>query len=320
MEVRKAVITAAGRGVRLFPVADPVQKAMLPIVDLDGLTKPVIQIIAEEALAAGIEDICVVCTPGDEEKYLSQFEALRANLLAVHKGADWARAEAERITKLLRALHFTVQQEPRGYGHAVCCARKFVGDAPFLLLLGDHLYVSHVPGVRCAQQLLQLAAREACSVAAVQATREHGIGRYGTLTGRRLPEPPGVYQIERIIEKPSVSQAELELLTPGLRAGHYLCFFGMHALTPQVFELLEAAQSKAAGADLPLTPTLQELARRTKYLALEVAGRRYDITTKFGLPRAQLALALAGQDRERVLTVITEALAEDGLSRGAAKG
>lgn len=312
MEIKKAVITAAGRGVRSFPAANTVHKGMLPLVDRDGLTKPVLQIIAEEAIDGGVEDICVVCAPGDKEHYLATFRSLSKNLLMSHAGLAWAQQQAERVEALLRRLHFAEQQEPLGYGHAVYCAKDFVGSDPFLLLLGDHLYISHVEGKRCAAQLLDVARAEACPVSAVQATREHLVGNYGTLTGKREPARPGLYQIEKIIEKPSVSRAELELHTPGLRVGHYLCFFGMHVLTPMVFEILDEAVAKPApdAGGHQLTPALQELARRQRYLALEVAGRRYDIGQQFGLLETQIALALAGNERGEALSVILETLAE----------
>lgn len=320
MNIKKAVITAAGRGVRMYPAADTVQKAMLPIVDRDGLSKPVIQIIAEEALASGIEEICVVCAPGDEAQYRQQLHSLRDNLLQAYANADWAKDQAERVDNLVRRLRFAVQDDALGYGHAVYCARDFVGAEPFLLLLSDHLYVSHDPAKGCAQQLIDVATAEDCAVSAVHATREHLIGRYGTLTGKRLADRAGMYQIERIVEKPSVSRAELELQTPGLRVGHYLCFFGMHVLTHRVFDILAEtlhAEERQNGV-FQLTPALHELANREKYLALDVMGSRYDIGAKMGLLRAQVALGLAGRDRSEVLTTIVELMADDGRNRDAA--
>ena len=142
MQISKAVITAAGRGARQYPASDTVQKAMLPLVDRDGLTKPVLQIIAEEALESGIEEICVVTAPGDEAVYRSHFRNYAANLRSTYKGADWAEEQARRFVDLEQRLRFTVQPEAEGYGHAVWCARSFVGKEPFLLLLGDHLYIS----------------------------------------------------------------------------------------------------------------------------------------------------------------------------------
>lgn len=310
MEPKKAVITAAGRGVRLFPVADTVQKSMLPMNDRDGLVKPVIQIIIEEALESGIEEVCIVCAPGDEGRYRDQLSRLRDNLLEGCAGEDWAEEQARRLESILRRLVFTVQEEPLGYGHAVGCAREFVGDAPFLLLLGDHLYLSHEPGRRCAQQLLELAARENCAVAAVNPTREHLVGSYGTVAGKGVSGLPGVYTIEKIIEKPSVSLAESELQTPGLRAGHYLCFFGMHVLPPTLFPLIEAECARAGGAAVQLTPALQELSRRERYLAAELRGERYDIGARHGLLFAQIALGMAGRDRDDMLIGIAALLAD----------
>lgn len=309
MKIKKAVITAAARGERLYPVADTVQKAMLPAVDIDGLHKPVIQIIAEEAFASGIEEICVICAPGDGERYISAFHSLRENLVKSFKNLDWARKEAEKINHLLSRIQFAEQTEARGYGHAVYCAKDFVNDEPFLLLLGDYLYVSDVPQKRCAAQLIELATQENCAVSAVNPTNEHQITRYGTLTGKQLAARSGVYQIEKIIEKPSLSLAELELQTPGLRIGYYLCFFGMHVLTPAVFDMLEKEIAQGS-TNVLLTPALQELAKTDKYLALEVKGNRYDLSKKHGLLQAQIALGLAGEAHDETLTTMVELLAE----------
>jgi UTP--glucose-1-phosphate uridylyltransferase len=307
MEVKKAVITAAGRGVRLYPAAATVQKAMLPMVDRDGVTKPVIQIIAEEALHSGIEELCIICAPGDEEQYLRQFELLGENLRLAYRDVAWAQEEAERVADLLNRLSFAVQHEPRGYGHAVLSAKEFVKGEPFLLLLGDHLYVSRDPERRCAAQIIELAEQQECSVAAVQATREHMVGRYGTLSGRREPNMQGVYRIERIIEKPSISKAETELQTPGMRAGHFLCFFGIYVLTPTLFDLLKR---DADSDEIQLTPALDELSQHEKHLALEAAGSRYDIGAHLGWFEAQLALGLSGKVHDEMLRMLVERLAE----------
>jgi UTP--glucose-1-phosphate uridylyltransferase len=312
MRIKKAVITAAARGERLYPVADTVQKAMLPVVDVDGLHKPVIQIICEEAFASGIEEICVICAPGDGTRYQDAFASLRDNLFRSYKGVQWAREEAEKIDHLTSRIQFVEQTEPLGYGHAVYCARNFVNNEPFLLLLGDYLYVSNLREQRCAAQLIQKALQENCSVSAVNPTIEHQISRYGTLTGKHLPNQPGVYQIDKIIEKPSLSVAELELQTPGLRLGYYLCFFGMHVLMPAVFEILEN-HLNTGEANIQLTPALQELAANDKYLALEVKGNRYDLSKKFGMLQAQIALGLAGQAHDETLTTLVELLAEANL-------
>ena len=180
---------------------------------------------------------------------------------------------------------------------------------PFLLLLSDHLYVS-ADSSRCARQLLDLAEAEGCAVSAVQATREHLINQYGTLTGKRLATRPDVYVIEEIIEKPDPTLAELRLQVPGLRAGHYLCFFGMHVLTPKVFDLLDAlvkSNSREQGL-IQLSTALNQLAAQERYLALETRGARHNLGVKFGVVDAQIALALAGVDRERMLAGLLESV------------
>jgi UTP--glucose-1-phosphate uridylyltransferase len=227
----------------------------------------------------------------------------------IFKNVDWAKQEAEKIDHLLSSLHFAEQTEALGYGHAVYCARSFVNNEPFLLLLGDYLYTSYLSQKRCAAQLIELATQEGCSVSAVNPTIEHQVNRYGTITGKHLPNNSGIYQIEKIIEKPSLSVAELELQTPGLRAGYYLCFFGMHVFTPTVFQLLEE-EINNGGNNIMLTPSLQRLAQTEKYLALEVKGRRYDLSRKHGLLRAQVALGLAGEAKEETLSTLVELLAE----------
>jgi UTP--glucose-1-phosphate uridylyltransferase len=307
--ITKAVITAAGRGARQYPASDTVQKAMLPLVDRDGLTKPVLQIIADEAIESGIEEICVVSAPGDEAVYRAHFRNYAANLRSTYKGRDWAEDQARRFEELEQRLRFAVQAEPEGYGHAVWCSRSFVAGAPFLLLLGDHLYISSEPR-RCARQLIELASTEHCAVSAVHATREHLIHQYGTLTGRRLPQHPDIYTIDEIIEKPNPTLAEERLHVPGLRAGHYLCFFGMHVLTPTVFDLLDETVTGNVRelGQIQLTTALNALARRERYLALETRGSRFNLGVKFGVVEAQIALALAGVDRERILGLLLESL------------
>lgn len=309
LQITRAVITAAGRGARQYPASDTVQKAMLPLVDRDGLTKPVLQIIAEEAMDSGIEEICVVAAPGDEAHYRRHFRTQAENLLSAYRGVPWAEEQARRLVELESRLRFAVQHDPIGYGHSVWCARDFVAGQPFLLLLGDHVYVSS-ENRRCARQLLDLAVEQDCAVSAVQSTPEHLIIQYGTLTGKRLHDRPDIYHIEEIIEKPNPTLAELRLQVPGLRAGHFLCFFGMHVLTPSVFDLLGdlVHRDRPEGEPIPLTMALNELARREKYLALETRGARHNLGVKFGVVETQIALALAGVDRDRMLALLLESV------------
>ena len=211
------------------------------------------------------------------------------------------------MADLGRRLRFAVQPEPHGYGHAVWCAREFCAGEPFLLLLGDHVYVSKDPR-RCARQLLDLAEAEGCAASAVQATREHLIHQYGTIQGKRRHDRPDVYAIDDVIEKPNPTLAELKLQVPGLRAGHYLCFFGMHVLTPSIFDDLGdlVHRDEREAGQIQLSTALNMLARREKYLALETRGARHNLGVKYGVVEAQIALALAGVDREAMLGTLLE--------------
>ena len=280
MKVRKAVITAAARSQRALPLQT--------LVDRDGAQKSCLRIIVDEALSTGVEDVCVVVSPGDQGAY-----------------ADAAGDAAGR-------LQFVEQAKPLGYGHALLAARSFVGGDPFLHLVSDHLYLSRGRD-RCAQQLVRVAEAEACAVSAVQATRESMLAYYGTVGGRRLQGQDGVYDVENVVEKPTPTEAEQTLIVPGLRAGHYLCFFGLHVLTPGVMELLGELMAGARdGAPVQLSPALARLAGKERYLALELAGLRYNIGVRYGLLIAQLALALDGKDRDEILSQMVELLAQRG--------
>jgi len=278
MKIRKALITAAGKSQRTLPLQT--------LVDRDGASKTALAIIVEEALQAGIEEIGVVIIPGDEAAYQAA-----------------AGPHAKRV-------RFILQTAPLGYGHAVACGQAFVGKEAFLLLVGDHLYVSR-DAKNCAQQLVALAEAESCAVSAVQATHESKLPYYGAVGARRVQGRQGLYEIERVIEKPTPTEAEQQLIVPGLRAGHYLCFFGMHVLTASVMEMLAADVERAARScgNVQLSPALARTAERERYLACELLGRRYDIGAQYGLLIAQLALSLSGQDRDEVLAQLVELLA-----------
>jgi len=275
MKVRKAVITAAGPNQRTLPLQT--------LVDRDGEEKPILRILLEETLAAHMEEVCVVIAPGDQ--------------------APYARAAGD----LASMVRFIEQIEPRGYGHAVSCARPFTGQDPFLHLVGDHVYLGNAED-RPAHRLVALAEQENCAVSAVQATRENQIGRYGAIGGQHVQGRNDVYRVELVMEKPTPTEAEEHLIVAGLRAGYYLCFFGMHVLTPGVMELLER-ELAARAAPVSLSGVLDALAQREQYLALQETARRYDIGVRYGLLTAQTALALSGRDREEVLSRLVELLA-----------
>lgn len=281
MIITKAVITAAAPNQRTLPLQT--------LVDRDGQQKSVLSIIVAEARRAGIEQICVVVHPGDEASYRQ----------VVGEQGD--------------GLCFVPQEQPLGYGHAVFCAREFVGRQPFLHMIGDHVYLSSAPK-SCAQQLVEVAQAHDCAVSGVQPTRENLLPFFGTVGGSRIKGTKNLYGVENVVEKPTPTEAEQSLMVPGLRAGHYLCFFGMHVLTPTVMDILEehvaSRIQSSAGDSVQLSPVLSELGRREKYLALEARGRRYRLDARYGLLTAQLALALSGRDRDEVLAGLCEMLAQ----------
>ena len=278
MNIRKAVITVAGREQRTLPLQT--------LVDRDGQTKSALSILLEEVINAGVEEIGLVICPGDQAAFTTA-----------------AGSHARRI-------QYIEQSQPLGYGHAVQCAHTFTKSEPFLLLVGDHLYVTR--GQKsCAKQLVEIAGAEACIVSAVQATHESKLPYYGTVGARRLQGRAALYQVDQVIEKPTPTVAEQKLIVPGLRAGHYLCFFGMHVLTAGAMDTLEEMVMSAGDAGrVHLSTALARAAAKERYLAAELDGRRYDIGVKYGLLTAQLALALGGKDRDEVLSGLVELLAQ----------
>ncbi len=269
----KAVITAAGPG----------QQHLLhqTLATADN-RRPTIGDFLVDLFADAVDEIAVVIPVGETRRFQGLF------------------AHAE------RRIHFIEQSAPRGYAHAIAQARDFVGDAPFLHLVGDHFYLAddgEMSGL--TSELIRIHAAEGCSVSAVTPTREGLLPYFGAVGGTALGA--NLYQVDTVLEKPTPTEAERSLTAPGLRQGHYLCFFGMHVLTPAVMELLAAA---AAGpGPVQLSPALDQLARRERYLAFEARGRRFDIGVRYGLLNAQLALALEGRDREEVLALLLEQLA-----------
>jgi len=278
MDIKKALITAAGTTQRTLPLQR--------LVDRDGETKTAFAIIIEEILRAGIETIGAVIAPGDQEAYRIA-----------------AGPHAQKLT-------FIEQPRPLGYAHAIHCAASFCGDDAFLLLVGDHLYLS-TAGSGCAQQLVEVARAENGPVSAVQPTHESKLPYYGAVGGKLVNAAQRLYQVEAVLEKPTPTEAEQKLDVPGLRAGYYLCFFGMHVLTPTVHRILAELLETAAGdpTAVHFRAALAQLATRERYLACELHGRRYDFGVKYGLLTAQLALALSGTDRDEVLSGLVELLA-----------
>jgi len=242
------------------------------LIDTRGVARSALAILAGEILDAGVSEIAVIVCPGDEAAY------------------------ADAAGELARQMQFIPQHEPLGYGHAVHCAAAFTGRDPFLLTVGDHLYTSRGEA-SCVAQLLATARAAKCPVSAVQSTHESKLPFYGCVGGRRVQGAERLY-----------TEAEQKLVVPGLRAGHYLCFFGMHVLTADVMDKLGSQLADEGRADL--SRALAGTAGHERYLAHELLGRRHDIDLHYGLLATQLALGLAGNDRDEVLTLITEALVQ----------
>lgn len=288
MHLDTAILTAAG----------PDQRELLlqRLIDDSGTSCTALAITLGEIAAAGIRRVALVVHPED----LSRYER------ALH------RARPGLVVELIE------QSEPTGYGGALLAARDFVDEAPFLHVVGDHLFVadrSAAGQTTCAAQVANIARERDCAVSAVQATRESLLGHFGTIGARPISGSPGLWTIKTVREKPTPTAAELELHAPGLRFGHYLCFFGIHVLTRSVLDLLDAQAKEphsAAGTPpkIELTPVLDSLADRERYLAVEVDGSRFDIGARWGLLQAQISLGLNGPERDRVLTLITELLLE----------
>lgn len=276
MQVQRAVITAAAPNQNRLPLQQ--------LVDRNGEEKTALQLIVEETVAAGVEEICVVIQPGDRDAYQSAAGNQLGN------------------------LHFVEQPEPLGYADAIFRAQEFTEEEPFLHLVGDHLYLSSVEEP-CAKQLVEMAQEFQCSVSAVQSTRENNLPYFGVVSGPHVPRYDGLYEVERVVEKPTPTRAEQELVTPGLRAGHYLGFFGMHVFTADMMDLIERLLANADQASPTLSDAAAMLPTRGKYLAYMLRGTRYNLGIQYGLLKAQLAIGLSGADRDIILTEMVDLLA-----------
>ncbi|MEZ6129229.1 MAG: sugar phosphate nucleotidyltransferase [Planctomycetaceae bacterium] len=276
MKIRKAVITAAGEHHSNLPLQS--------IVDRNGNSRTALRCTLDEIIDAGIEEVAIIVRPGQSNPYLTA-----------------AGAHASRLV-------FFEQNEPRGYGDAILRASGFVDNEAFLHLVSDHLYVSRSEKT-CAAQLCEMAARHECSVSAIQATRENEIAYFGTVGGSPVAQQDRLYDVTTVVEKPTPTMAEQELVVAGQRAGYYLCLFGMHVLTPTVLTLLQQNLQQAGGKSIDLSTSLNQLAQAERYLAFELLGSRYNISFRYGLLLAQLAISLGGRDRDLILTELVNLLA-----------
>ncbi|MFN2744476.1 MULTISPECIES: UTP--glucose-1-phosphate uridylyltransferase GalU [Bacillus] len=272
-KVRKAIIPAAGLGTRFLPATKAMPKEMLPIVD-----KPTIQYIIEEAIESGIEDIIIVTGKGKRaiEDHFDHAPELERNL--EEKGKNELLEKVQKASNMAD-IHYIRQKEPKGLGHAVWCARNFIGNEPFAVLLGDDIVQAETPGLR---QLMDEYDKTLSSIIGVQQVPEDETHRYGiidplTKEGRR-------YQVKNFVEKPK----------PGTAPSN-LAILGRYIFTPEIFMYLEK-QEIGAGGEIQLTDAIQKLNEIQRVFAYDFEGKRYDVGEKLGF--IQTTLEFAMQDPE----------------------
>ncbi|TYO94797.1 UTP--glucose-1-phosphate uridylyltransferase GalU [Desulfallas thermosapovorans] len=273
MRIKKAVIPAAGLGVRFLPATKALPKEMIPIVD-----KPTIQYIIEEAVRSGIEDILIITGRNKKsiEDHFDKSTSLENHLRSKGK-EDLLKIVEE--TGNLAEIHYVRQKEPRGLGHAVHCARRFVGDEPFAVLLGDDIVHSEVP---CLKQLMDLYEEVQGSVIGVKEVPPADVSKYGVLDAEPVKE--NIYRVHSLVEKPPLEEAPSRL-----------AIMGRYIIEPEIFDIL-ACTKPGAGGEIQLTDALKELALQKAMYGLVFDGKRYDVGDKLGYLKAMVEFALNRPD------------------------
>ena len=282
-KVRKALIPAAGFGTRLFPATKATKKELFPVVDRDGIAKPAILLIVEEALKAGVEQVIIIVQQHD----LDAFEALFNEQITIENYNKLPRhfqAYAREILEMGKRVSFVIQDRQEGFGHAVYCAREAIGDEPFLLMLGDHLYRS-TDEVSCAEQLIRAYQQHATSVLGLRQTPGDQIANFGTVTGVWLEEGD-LLSVTEFAEKPTLDYARTNLHVRGIPEDTYLTVFGQYVIKPKLFEYLEEhiTNNVRERGEFQLTSALDRLRQEEGFLGLMMDGQRYDL----GLPEFYL--------------------------------
>jgi UTP--glucose-1-phosphate uridylyltransferase len=256
---------------------------LFPIIDRDGIAKPAILLIVEEALNAGIDEVIIIVQEHDLEPFRTFFN-VQVTIENFNKLPRHFQDYAQYILDVGRRVSFVIQPKQEGFGHAVYCAREAVGGEPFLLMLGDHLYRSN-NGRSCAQQLIEAYNRHGISVLGLRRTPEDAIGNFGTATGVWTEEDI-LINVTEFAEKPTLDYARSNLHTPGLPEDEYLTVFGQYIINPQLFDYLEEhiTNNVRERGEFQLTSALDRLRREDGFLGLVLDGQRYDI----GLPEHYL--------------------------------
>ncbi|THF74913.1 UTP--glucose-1-phosphate uridylyltransferase GalU [Cohnella fermenti] len=285
-KVRKAIIPAAGLGTRFLPATKVMPKEMLPIID-----KPTIQYIVEEAIESGIEDILIVTGKGKraiEDHFDHAFE-LENNL--VEKGKLKLLEEVRRSSQV--EIHYIRQKEPKGLGHAVWCARKFIGDEPFAVLLGDDIVQAEVP---CLKQMIHQFEATGSSIIGVKPVPDEETHRYGVIDP--MSKEGRLYHVRKFVEKP-----------PEGKAPSNLAIIGRYILTPEIFSFLEQGEI-GAGGEIQLTDAIEKLNEIQSVYGYQFNGIRYDVGEKLGFILTTLEFALRNEELRIPLTYEMEKLIE----------
>jgi UTP--glucose-1-phosphate uridylyltransferase len=281
--IRKAVIPAAGLGTRHFPGSHAVMKELFPVVGPDGICRALIHYHLIELANAGIDEVCIIVQPGDDATIRDYFKGPSDTYLKRLEKYPKLLAEAHTMRAWAEHLTFRVQTTQEGFGHAVYQTHDFAAGEPVLLCLGDHLFRGSPESPH--SQLTRVAAETGAtkSVSAVNRIAPHELKGYGTIAGRRRTDQPALIDVDLIIEKPDIATAREKLRVDGLGNDEFLGWFGMHVLTPSIYDILAKMirDNTRDGGEFQLTRA-QELQRQIEgYLALEITGgQRFD----FGIP------------------------------------
>lgn len=272
-KIRKAVIPAAGLGTRFLPATKAQPKEMLPIVD-----KPTIQYIIEEAVASGIEEILII-TGRNKRSIEDHFDKSVELELQLENHNKMELLKTVKDISNLANIHFIRQKEPKGLGHAIHCAKSFIGDEPFAVMLGDDVVDAEVP---CLKQLMNCYEEYNTSILGVQQVEKSQVSKYGIIKNLNIEKC--VYKVKDLIEKPSVKEAPSNI-----------AILGRYILMPDIFDVLEKTKP-GKGDEIQLTDALKNLLAHQVIYAYEFEGRRYDVGDKFGYLQATVGMALKRDD------------------------
>lgn len=284
MNVRKAIIPAAGLGTRFLPATKAQPKEMLAIVD-----KPTIQYIIEEAVASGIQDIIIV-TGRNKRSIEDHFDRSIELELELEKSEKTEMLEMVRKISDMANIHYIRQKEPRGLGHAILTARHFIGNEPFAVLLGDDVVVAKQP---CLSQMLDVYNEYKTSVLGVQKVAHEVVNKYGIVDCKAIDDR--VYKVRDLVEKPPIDKAPSDI-----------ALLGRYIITPTIFSYLET-QDAGAGGEIQLTDALRRLAKDEAMYVYDFKGHRYDVGTKCGFIQANIEFALRNPEiKDEMLKYIND--------------